>query len=87
MTEIIYKSSDKIVKKVSGGGFLPLMSVNKAIVPISIVFTNYYKQLFNQKNIKKTLYLVFIVALNNSLDKCDNNIRGPVWICSCIRSN
>ena len=87
MTEIIYKSSDKIVKKVSSGGFLPLMSVNKAIVPISIVFTNYYKQLFNQKNIKKTLYLVFIVALNNSLDKCDNNIRGPVWICSCIRSN
>ena len=66
---------------------MPLITANKAIVPISIVFTNYYKQLFNQKNIKKTLYLVFIVALNNSLDKCDNNIRGPVWICSCIRSN
>lgn len=85
--EIIYKSSDNIVKKVSGGGFLPLMLVNKAIVPISIVFANYYKQLFNHKNIKKTLYLVFVVALNNSLDKCDNDIRGPVWICSCIRSN
>jgi hypothetical protein len=59
---------------------------NKGIEHINVVFTDNYQRQFTDKIIKKPLHFALRVALYNSLNMRDND-RGPVWICSCIRSN
>jgi hypothetical protein len=45
--------------------------------PVNIVFIGCYKKIFVDKSAKKTLYLLLMMALNNSLKTCDND-RGPI---------
>jgi len=36
---------------------------------------------------EKALYLVLVLALNNSRGLCDSSSSGAIWNSSCVRSN